>query len=477
MPADSMEDVAQKLLSEREARGLWGPLVARVGFLGLGLATIAVDLVGEASTGTSSSLTPTVLGVLIVAIALNLALLQRLYVNRSLATVGVVGAAFDVLLLYTFLGLAIWAGAEDRLSVAFVFKTELPATYVFIIVINGLALRPRYPIVVGSAATLALAAVALWVILSPSIVLTTDRHAVFAGDAHDPEQLVMIVILMAAVTAATSYAAHIARATVRVGIAREVEMAKLREDHLRIVMREKITSLGRLVAGVCHEINNPLGVLRSSVDTQRRIMTKLRSTSTDDAKTLKLLDVGQTNLDGMIAAAQRIERLEISLRGLSHLDEAVLQPVDLRVEVRRVVETIARERGISPEIEWHLHDLPVLQLNAAEIGLALVAVVERAFAMSQARSALVIRAETRDDEVQLDVEIPDALPSPELTAVFDVGFDHTGSRVTAELSLATAQAALHRRGGSITVDHPSGGGVRFAVRLPLDARPEPYNTP
>ncbi|MEO1233526.1 MAG: HAMP domain-containing sensor histidine kinase [Myxococcota bacterium] len=458
----------RELLRNREARGLRIPLFARVVLLAVGFVSIlAWDLSGGSET-TSKTLHYSVMGVLVSGVAFNLYLYQRLWRCRDVEWIGTTGAAFDGGLTFAFLGLILWALSEDGLSPACVFKSELPVTYCTLVIINGLALRPRYPLIVGIGAVLSLVAALVLAILSPATRFSSERFVVLTGQGHDATQIVFTVLMVAGIVAATTFAAHVARTTIREGIRRELEFARLQESQLRLVMQEKVGALGRLVAGVSHELNSPLGVLRSGLDTQSKLLIRMEDAAEDPPRMKKLLEVGKDGLTGLQTAAERISTLEGSLRALSHLDESGLQHVDLHSELETIVDAARRETSADTPIVLERGQVPPVEVEAAVMSQALLALVGWILRASNDEHPAVIRTDADEREVSIAIEGGSRSLSPEeLASLFEVHFDGSGPRVRAEMALAASRAAAIRHGGDVTAEALEGEGVRFTVRLPL----------
>lgn len=465
--ADNQQVAA--ILRAREARGLVVPLLARLLLVTFGIVVVGIDLAQPAHP-TDPQLTALVLGTLVLALSLNAYLLVRLRQGRGVERVGLSGAVFDALFVFVLAALAQRAGAAQGLAAGFAFQTELPITMLAVVVVNGLALRPRYPLIVGVGALAALGWTLALTWSDPRTVASTEMHEIYPGTSVDPTGIATIVAMTALGVGATCWAAHVARATVRRGVAQEVENARLEERQLQLVLREKIQALGGLVAGISHELNTPLGALRSSVDTQHRVLDRLETSMGDgvDGGARRLLTAGRNGLSGMRAATERISALESSLRALSHLDESEMKRVSVRDELEVVLATASRKRSDRPRVELEVETVPEVYWRARELNQALLTLVDNAFDAAGPGGAVRVRARVRDEVLHIDVadDGPGIEPA-RLQQIFDVQLASKGERVAASLGLPTAQAIVQRHGGDIRAESQVGEGTTFAVRVPL----------
>ena len=116
----------------------------------------------------------------------------------------------------------------------------------------------------------------------------------------------------------------------------EQTLSKLQEAQQQLIMQEKMASLGNLVAGVAHEINNPIGAINSAANTSARSIKIVRAAVEKHAETLagekrldRALEVLDRNNEVAVMASERIERIVRSLRNFARLDEAEFQSADL----------------------------------------------------------------------------------------------------------------------------------------------------
>jgi signal transduction histidine kinase len=252
-----------------------------------------------------------------------------------------------------------------------------------LVVINGLALRPRYPIVVAVGATLVLIFCYIRVLKDPQTRFSSLPTESYAGSAIDPFQIPNTIAIVAAIGIAMAFITHVARKTIRQAIANELLNAELQREQLALLMREKVEALGKLVAGVSHEINSPAGVISSGVDTQTRAIQEIEAQVSDRVEASKPLAraIGAARSTGgmMREAAQRIANTTKSLRAFEHLDEADFQKVDLHREIENALELIPAETRGETELQRVYGELPELYLQAGDISQALMTILQNAF--------------------------------------------------------------------------------------------------
>jgi signal transduction histidine kinase len=466
-----------RILFEREVRGLLVPVLGRIALGLIGITSLLYTTHATLELGLDLTALYLFLAVMAVGTGLNLYFLYLLRVGRHVGVVGFLGAGVDVLVIAASFGLTLHFSRFIGLSPGAIFKSELPLTFTAFVVVNGLALRPAYPLIVGVAATMALMATAIYAALDPVTVFSSELHQTMSGPALDAPQLVTTVLFVAGVTAAVTSITAAVRRTIRRGIATELENARLQREQLKVVMREKVEALGRLVAGVSHEINNPLGVAKSGIDTQRRALQKIDGELPPTSqKGHRAVTAATSVLDSVAEALGRIEATEQSLRAFAHLDEGDFQRVRLADEIDATVSMLDPDLNAPRRLTLAVSpQLPELFVRAREINQMLMALLRRALESDPEHAGEVrVEAESAGDAVV--VRISDAGPGIEEATrrqLFDVNLRSQGRRVAADFDLPTAQAIAHRHGGDITAVSELGRGTTFTVRLPIGAAAGP----
>jgi signal transduction histidine kinase len=254
-------------------------------------------------------------------------------------------------------------------------------------------------------------------------------------------------------------------------------LLKLKETQQELVMQSKMASLGRLVAGVAHEVNNPIGAVNSSADVSIRCIDRLyqlleTSQSLDELKNnhqfRQWLTFLRENNQTMMTAGNRIAKIVRSLKNFARLDEAELQEANLHDGLESTLSlvhheienraTVIREYGEVPPVFCYPR-----QLNQVFMNLF----VNAAQAIEEDG---VIRIKTFSDGTYAYVKITDTgkgIPPENLSKIFDPGFTTKGVGVGTGLGLSISYNIIRKHKGEIRVESQVGRGTELTLKLPI----------
>jgi signal transduction histidine kinase len=248
----------------------------------------------------------------------------------------------------------------------------------------------------------------------------------------------------------------------------EEALRELQAAEAQLVQSEKMASLGRLVAGVAHEINNPVSFIANSVAPLRRRLAKAGDAPPEQSAAL--LREAEDLVGIMAKGAERAAAIVKDLRTFSRLDEATRKAFDLRegIEVSlRLLEhrwrgriTVHRDYGDLPPVEGDPGQLNQVFLNV--LGNACDAIAgDGNLWITTAVDDGAVRITIRDDGGGIPAELQSRIFDPFFTTK-DVGAG-TG------LGLSISHGIVTAHGGSIEVASAPGEGATFTILLPAAA--------
>src|SRR5437763_442768 len=252
------------------------------------------------------------------------------------------------------------------------------------------------------------------------------------------------------------------------GTNRELAQAygELKNAEVQLVQSEKMASLGRLVAGVAHEINNPVAFISSSVAPLRRRLETAAAHAPPEVA--ELLADARENVAVVARGAERTAAIVKDLRSFSRLGEAARKPVDLHdgLEVSlRLLEPrwrgrieIHRDYGTLPPVECDPGQMNQVFMNLLATACDAIAEPGNLWLTTRAEGDRV-RGTIRDDGVGMASEVVGRIFDPFFTTK-DVG-GGTG------LGLAISHGVLAAHGGRIEVESTPGRGATFRIVLPV----------
>ena len=237
---------------------------------------------------------------------------------------------------------------------------------------------------------------------------------------------------------------------------------RLAEAQRQLTQADKLASVGRLAAGVAHEINNPLtGVL-----TYASFLLK-RAEGSPEVK---------QDLEVIVRETKRCRDIVRGLLDFARQTPPKRQATDLNEVVRRAVTIMMNQLALN-RVALALDlaaDLPEASADANQIQQVVVNLLVNAadaIGESGGQIRLATRAATSDGRPCAEVVVEDTghgIPAADLPRLFEPFFTTKGTRGTG-LGLAVTWGIVQGHSGTIDVASQEGKGSRFTVRLPLAA--------
>jgi PAS domain S-box-containing protein len=220
---------------------------------------------------------------------------------------------------------------------------------------------------------------------------------------------------------------------------------------------ERLAGIGRLVAGVVHELNNPLTAVNMYSDV---LVEKLQATGHDPGDVEKLRAIKESGL--------RIQRLARDLVAYARPAGATTEPVELAPvldEAARLAKPALKDRNAV--LERELEEVPPVEASRPALVQVFVNLITNAAQASPSGGRIRLRLERAGDEVRIAVEDEGPGMDPEVARRAFEPFFTTRPGVGIGLGLPIVQGIVERHGGRVTFGARSGGGTAVTVSLPL----------
>lgn len=268
---------------------------------------------------------------------------------------------------------------------------------------------------------------------------------------------------------------------------RDVTLEKTYEQQLQ--QADKLASLGQLVSGIGHEINNPNQFIRGNIKILKQSLEDLLPiveeyvTVHPDLKVAKLnYDFWRkhimTLVDDMDHGSQRIKGIVEGLRTFARKDEGLLvDTIDINTLIEASARLVHNEVHKHADIQFDLaEELPALTGNAQKIEQVLVnLLVNAGQAMrDDVRGLITVRTRAEDSDVCIDIE-DNGVGMNEKTQkqIFDPFFTTKRAKGGTGLGLAIVYRILEEHGGIISVKSKQGSGTTFTIRIPAKQAAQP----
>jgi PAS domain S-box-containing protein len=233
---------------------------------------------------------------------------------------------------------------------------------------------------------------------------------------------------------------------------------KLQDTHLQLVSSEKMASLGKLAAGIAHEINNPLGgiLIYSSL--------MLEDLPEEDQR--------RGDLARIVQEAGRCKEIVKSLLEFARQTEPKMEPTDINRAINDglfflVNQALFHNIQIIKKFDPFL---PFVKGNASQLKQVFMNIIVNAAEAMHGNGTLTITTSPAPNQETVFVEFTDTgegIPEENFTRIFDPFFTTKEVGKGTGLGLATSYGIVEDHGGKIGVRSKVGEGTTFTIELPV----------
>jgi two-component system, NtrC family, sensor kinase len=278
------------------------------------------------------------------------------------------------------------------------------------------------------------------------------------------------------------------------------ELKKLQDGQALVIHTTKLASLGQMVAGVAHEINTPLGFVKSNVEVVRDMLTEHRElqskiskgvdalaqadlTQTSNQEAAKralsrirtaldhssVLDEAHELLQDSSDGLQQMGNLVKNLKGFARVDRDGMDLFDVNESIDSALTITAHELRDRIEVVKELGQVPKVRGVPSQINQVFLNLITNAAQAMGDHGKLLIRTSRNGDMVETKVtDDGPGIPDQVLPKIFDPFFTTKPIGEGTGLGLSIVHKIVSAHGGNVSVDTAIGQGTTFTVSLPVD---------
>ena len=260
------------------------------------------------------------------------------------------------------------------------------------------------------------------------------------------------------------------------------QVVLIERSQRQLYQAEKMASVGCLAAGVAHEINNPIGFIRSNLSTainnvkmMQAALNAFHSGATEMAEAIwqaNELDFVLEDFPVLLAesvdGADRVARIVANLKEFSNIDHSETDPVDLNDAVRNVMDLVRDQTREQVALIVDFQSLPLFICDRGRFNQVLLSLVQNALQALHGKGTL--RVVSLVDGNQIKISVSDngcGIEAQALARIFDPFYTSQDVGSGTGLGLTVSQEIVASYGGHIEVESVVGVGSTFTVCLPL----------
>jgi two-component system NtrC family sensor kinase len=268
-------------------------------------------------------------------------------------------------------------------------------------------------------------------------------------------------------------------AEVEASVARDLRQAneqlqaayhELQAAQSQLVQSAKMASLGELVAGVAHEINNPLAFVLSHIDTTRKCLEQLRAEEVPPipARADELWRKAHSRLSETELGLGRIRDLVLKLRTFSRLDEGERKRVSISECVESVVTILGHRLKDRISVKVELEPPDLVDCFPGLLNQVLLNLVANSIDAIEGVGSIRIKAGADGTDFVISIaDTGSGIPAEVRERVLEPFFTTKPIGQGTGLGLSIAYSIMKKHSGSLELGDAPGGGTLATLRLPL----------
>ncbi|EKE04381.1 MAG: hypothetical protein ACD_20C00084G0001 [uncultured bacterium] len=257
-----------------------------------------------------------------------------------------------------------------------------------------------------------------------------------------------------------------------------------------VVHSEKMKSLGQLVAGVAHELNNPINFIYGNLDHLRNYMNDLigvidslaQVADKVPAEVMESIEKSKEEADYQFIledlppliksckdGAERCKQIVLDLKNFSRLDEALLKEIDIHEGLESTLNILYNKFKNKVNVHKEFGELPMLSCYAGQLNQVFMNILDNAIQAVPEHGDVYVRTSFENNNIKVIIEDNGAgIDQESLSRIFDPFFTTKPVGEGTGLGLSISYRIIKTHNGTIDVESEKGKGTKFTIKIPVD---------
>ncbi|MFC1784146.1 FG-GAP-like repeat-containing protein [Candidatus Neomarinimicrobiota bacterium] len=246
---------------------------------------------------------------------------------------------------------------------------------------------------------------------------------------------------------------------------------ELRETQSQLIQSEKMSSLGQLVAGVAHELNNPIGYLYANMKELQKYINLLKQG--EDGKIGTSVEYIKEDIDQLILesveGSERVKTIVENLRKFSRLDEAEFKYADIHEGLDSTIMLIEKELGKNIKLHKDYSDMPSISCMPGHLNQVFLNMLLNAIQAIEGNGNIWISTAIKNDKVVIKFKDDGkGIPKENIVKIFEPFFTTKPVGMGTGLGLSISYGIIQEHGGDMKVKSKKKTGTTFTISIPYN---------
>jgi Signal transduction histidine kinase regulating C4-dicarboxylate transport system len=236
----------------------------------------------------------------------------------------------------------------------------------------------------------------------------------------------------------------------------------------QLIQSEKMASVGQISAAIVHEINTPIGAIKSNAQMVDMVLTQIETQ--EDLESIKRKVSQMKPAVSMITtASDRVSQIIKSIKSFSRIDQSAFKDADLHEAIESVLILTSNLWKSRVTLHKKYSEIPYINCYISLINQVIMNLVVNAIDAIEGTGEITIATGLVKDEVYVSVEDNGmGIPSDKLNQIFIQGYTTKPIGKGSGLGLALSKDIMDKHNGRIEVVSEEGKGSKFTLWIPLN---------